>query len=204
MILEYFKEAIQKDEDFKGSKHQAILNVFYKDWRNKEYNSFSDVIIDAEKIDERLGLLIMIGKFNQQVNNGGINQYFFNGYGSSKGNNYDINLFYNLKELSERYLLEEFKDVNDYFNKILNEVNKTKEECSYCSGDGEVFVSDDEHYEECEECNGDGYIESDEFGIDSSYSDEISSEYYNLKNVEKRLEMFAIITLADLDIFEII
>ena len=84
------KEAVHNDSDFlNGDVHQAIMNVGYDWWQNTKGASMEDMILHVrEKYGPVAEFAILFGKFNQQVENGGILQWIDNGYAdvSSKGN----------------------------------------------------------------------------------------------------------------------
>lgn len=90
MIVTPSKKLIDKllsmeidDNDF----HQATLNIMYNKWRNnhKKY-SYKEILDWFEKTyDSFAKFAVLIGKYNQQVCNGGHIQYFNNGYANGDG-----------------------------------------------------------------------------------------------------------------------
>ena len=69
------------DNDF----HQATLNIMYDEWQNKDctYKEILDWF--EETYDSFAKFAVLIGKYNQQVCNGGHIQYFNNGYANGNG-----------------------------------------------------------------------------------------------------------------------
>ena len=67
-----------------GEFHQSILDIGYCWWQKELVDRYSDMI---EKMKDDFGkefaILILLGKYNQQVGNGGHQQYFDNGYASA-------------------------------------------------------------------------------------------------------------------------
>jgi len=84
---------IMKSEDAmeswnSGDYHQAILDVCYEAW-NKEDNKtwdYRDMISFTRfTYGSFPELIVLAGKYNQQVTNGGHDQLFSNGYGDGVG-----------------------------------------------------------------------------------------------------------------------
>lgn len=71
---------VQRDPSYPADTHQAILNICWKLWTS-EVRRYSQFI---EKVDESYGdlavLAILLGKYHQQVCNGGHAQYCDNDY----------------------------------------------------------------------------------------------------------------------------
>lgn len=171
-------QALKNDADFlDGNFHQAILNVGYKEWQSrKEDWNYMDMVEWVEKEYGSLPrLLIQLGKYNQQVENGGHTQYIFNGYASDgKG---DLTLADYMEEkqlplhdymvdLFDKYQLQKLKCGQEVYNIIsdmknnmsINDEENIFDECPDCEGIGDI-----ENYEECDECGGEGEIGEDEF-----------------------------------------
>ena len=70
----------RKDEIKKDGYHQTIINIMYEHWQsvNLNYNEILQWVED--NYAELARFAVQIGKFNQQVNNGGFIQYYNNGY----------------------------------------------------------------------------------------------------------------------------
>lgn len=77
------KKAIEDDPE--TDLHQKILNIGYNLWKD---GSYKDAIMQVEEeYGEFIACMILLGKYNQQVCNGGHRQYYSNGY--ADGNSYD-------------------------------------------------------------------------------------------------------------------
>ena len=101
--LNEVEKYIQRDNDV-INYHQTILNAGYGWWQNApEKFGYSDMIIFVDKQYGRIfGTLILIGKLNQQVNNGGFLQYYNNYYSRENENDYGQNLHVRIiKDLSK-------------------------------------------------------------------------------------------------------
>jgi hypothetical protein len=81
--------AIANDKDFiRGEEHQAVLNVAYEEWNkpeNKDWGYHDMVQWARFTFGDVAEFMILAGKYNNQVCNGGHSQYFFNGYASGDG-----------------------------------------------------------------------------------------------------------------------
>lgn len=141
-----------------GDFHQAILDVGYDAWQSKEVNSYYDMVeMIKEEYGDKFALLILLGKYNQQVGNGGHQQYFDNGYASADDRGYgdhsDIELHDDMTELfrktEELYNTTEGKGIYDImveFGEIFEDVIDDKS-CEECDDDDEV---EEDCYEEGE------------------------------------------------------
>jgi len=141
-----------------GDFHQAIMDVGYNWWVDKsdDVNSYDQMIFKMEKeFGYKFALLLLLGKYNQQVGNGGHVQYFDNAYASI--NNDDIELHKQMIEWFRkagldktdlgRNIFEIMEDSGDVFEEMVGD-NK---QCDNCGGSSEVE-------DECPECNGNGTI----------------------------------------------
>ena len=72
----------RKDEIAKDGYHQTILNIMYKHWQKDDVNmSYTEILEWFKNEYGELGTFaVQIGKYNQQVCNGGHFQYYHNGY----------------------------------------------------------------------------------------------------------------------------
>ena len=121
--------------------HQKILNICYSHWQEKPNNewSYGDMIENSEKLyGSFVKWCVLIGKYNQQVCNGGHEQYHYNNYdGSDEGESIcDIPLHEDLVELTEKY------NINGVFDELLKILK------SY-----EIIVDEDSDGEMCENDN---------------------------------------------------
>ena len=83
---EKIRAAIVADTD--NSQWQRLLNLGYNEWQKPERRGwqYADMIDwAAQTYGEVVKFLILIGKYNQQVCNGGHIQYFDNGYADGTG-----------------------------------------------------------------------------------------------------------------------
>jgi hypothetical protein len=186
------EEHLEKLED-KIDYHQTILNIGYKWWQEaKQPNgtNYSDMInYISSTYGEVFAGLILIGKYNQQVGNGGNIQYFYNGYadgigGCNSERDYDHPLHRRLiiwlKKVIENLNFE--NNIED--EKILIELNTVLREFLRIPIDLEDYICDQEfivdeeneddlgHWEPCES-------ENPEYGqMDSKEADNLDKRYY--------------------------
>jgi len=77
------QEVLKRTEDVKEEGyHQTILRIIYDDCQRDNSNMSYDEIIEwiKEVYGEFSQLLVLLGKYNQQVCNGGHYQYYYNRY----------------------------------------------------------------------------------------------------------------------------
>ncbi len=183
-----YKERIKSRARKTGNAWKSVLNVFFEGWKKGDFTSYGDMIISAEKEDPRFALLILLGKLNQQVENGGFSRYFGNDYASSTGRNNstdDFDLFDLTIELAQDYLGSDFPELIQLLEKVYENLGCIYEDCPECNGgyyDGEDDYGD--FY--CHTCNSTGKVAIDEVGLDEVIARRLSKEYYGLK-VEKRV-----------------
>lgn len=104
---EKVRMALHHNED---GLHQALLNIAYDEWQKQKSWSMEDMLKYAGSFGEIIEFAVLLGKYNQQVTNGGHSQYFDNGYsGSHPQDDYDYNtpLARRLEELMLKYQLNE-------------------------------------------------------------------------------------------------
>lgn len=188
---------------------QEILNIGYTEWQKPENDwGFARMLNWMSKnYGEESAFLIMLGKFNQQVENGGITQWIDNGYASNdKKHSYgrdqriDISLLEKMIEYFESSPLKE-TEIGEKVYHLLIEIRDLIEEtadycqrcrnhryirCTSCNGTGRT--EDDEECEECEGegeapcdlCNPEGQVDLDaKVGeLNSFYIDRLDQEYY--------------------------
>jgi len=169
-------EFFETDSILSGYFHQAIMDVGFGAWENKEVNSYHEMIeMMKKKYGYEFALLILLGKYNQQVGNGGHSQYFDNGFASIGGGG----VFSQKKEIEQHDdMIEMFRKSDLYKTpegkKIFNIMDEFSvidfgtESCGECDGAGEVEEKcyscngAGHSFEYCDECNGEGEIETDE------------------------------------------
>ena len=194
MFTSALKTLVAADSD--ESKHQAILNVAYNDWQREDNKwSYADMLKNAElKYGELAVLAILIGKYGQQVCNGGHSQYWSNGYASRYTDGFGSNheeaaLHLKLIELFNKYHLSELNHGGAVLSILEDFLNTADEDgtCFNCSGDG-GWDSEEDHgeYEECIECRGSGDDTSEIGG-----TDHLDTRYYDVNEEwEAELETF--------------
>ena len=191
---EVFEKNKEIDEDDNNKEiidyHQTILNIGYKWWQN-QFNPNKNEYIDmidymADTYGEIFAGLILIGKYNQQVTNGGHTQYYGNGYADGKGGcfsdrDFDHPLHKRLISWFEKIIEEnQNKDYKDDLNDAFNVVKKFMdipidteeyiEEEVYLDEDDEDFDDSNVEYEE---------VENNDYGqMDYNYAEKIDKEYY--------------------------
>ncbi len=85
---EALKQAVLRrtDEIDTDGYHQTIMNIMYEQWQKENAMSYSDILNWFGTTYGSLAkFAVLIGKYNQQVCNGGHIQYFDNGYADGKG-----------------------------------------------------------------------------------------------------------------------
>lgn len=183
--------------------HQTILNVGYGWWNNKpnpnEF-SYSDMIDYMDKTYGQIfGTLILIGKLNQQVNNGGFIQYYKNHYSRVNETDYEQSLHIRLvNDLTE--IIGEIKekdkliDISGFI--ILNEALEIFKDYLKVPIDLEKTVEEEVEYGN----KTDGFffemeeVENDNYGNhrDPELLDDLDERYYRLD--EKLMELINIIS----------
>lgn len=78
-------EVIKNDPEFlKGDVHQALLNIGYQEWQKEENKKYWDYTKMVKWVGKNYGefvkFAVLVGKYNQQVENGGHYQYILNAY----------------------------------------------------------------------------------------------------------------------------
>lgn len=185
------KVTIQDEE----SKHQAIMNVAYDDWQREDNDwGYADMLENAkENYGELAMFAVLVGKYNQQVCNGGHSQYWDNGYASAATDGFgsshdDAELHITLMDLLSKYGFrvntKHGEAVYNIMKKFLNAAEENGS-CYECDGEGE-FYEDDADNEECFACRGTGVDESQ-----IGYTDNLDTDYYEISDEwEAELEKF--------------
>jgi hypothetical protein len=180
MKSEYQNE-VKNTESYKSEHdaHQGILDVAYGKWQEQDKNSkkhwsYFDMVNWAfENGGPDCAAAILIGKYNQQVGNGGHLQYFDNGYASGEGGAFsrhsidDLPAHEMMMELMVQLKLSETDigtKVLGIMKEFVNDLEFEDEvECETCGGSGES---------ECEECGGEGFILSEVEGEEGEEGEE--------------------------------
>jgi len=180
-----FKEAVEKLQKIKPfittyedekNYWQRILNVGYAQWQdknNKEVESYYDMNKWMEKNFGPLAkFAILLGKYNNQVCNGGHIQYHDNDYTSGFGEEDGIGLHEELTELLVKYGDIPNKELKNTLVGIVCdfELDDGTETCDCCDGNGTYGEEEDcgncnggdssktEEYQTCDTCDGSGVI----------------------------------------------
>jgi hypothetical protein len=83
---EKIQQVFKQDDE---GVHQAFLNIAYDEWQKHDDWKLEDMVEYAGEFGEVVELALLLGKYNQQVQNGGHSQYFFNGYGGTPSRRHD-------------------------------------------------------------------------------------------------------------------
>lgn len=187
MSENYIKEElikIVKSENHIENMHQFLMDLAYNE--NNDNFDYNDLLKNAEeKYGSIVKFAVLFGNYNYQVENGGHQQYYDNGYSDEishgffnkhhgRQGNFDTMISF-FKQLSvEKDITESFKNllVNKllpFFNGISFEIDDVEYEdvqCYECNGSGEIYTNCDKcdgsgeiDDEECDFCNGSGEIE---------------------------------------------
>lgn len=184
-----------KDEDYKqGDAFQALLNLGYAEWQKEENNrwGYQDMLdFVEEEYGRGVRFAILVGKANQQIENGGFYQYFDNGYASGDGGCFaqhdpGIPLHKELVSFLEEYDLDKTKigkEVTRIFSKLhisIDEDDEVEEEydCDACGGSG----FDESTNDTCEECGGKGFFR--ERGQNANRGEVHNTDYLNALDSE--------------------
>jgi hypothetical protein len=138
------------DSSKKHNYHQAILDVGYELFTK----NYDDMIYSVEeKYGYKFALLIMLGKYNQQVENNGHSGLFINNYIGEEKQLLDDTIYWFEKAGLDTIFGNKILEIIKNSNYIFKEMNEN-ETCEECNGDGEIE-------ETCADCDGNGFIEYD-------------------------------------------
>lgn len=106
--MKKWQDEITKEDIENSGYHQSILNIMYNSWVvDHESFSYEEMIHNfRSNYGDLAAFAVLVGKYNQQVCNGGHYQYFMNGY-AGKDKNQCISLHRDLINLSPSELLDE-------------------------------------------------------------------------------------------------
>jgi len=175
----------RKEEVARDGYHQTVLSIMYEYWQRKDVNMNYDEITTwyKEEYGSLAQFLVLIGKYNQQVTNGGHLQYYFNRYSGTEDDEtrVDLNLHKQLVVLMNKSELKD--EISQKVFKILEEL--------YITLDTEQYI-EEEIYEdgefEIEEVENENYLEVENTNILSKLDD----EYYKICDVFMiQLEQYA-------------
>ena len=120
------QEVLKKTEDVKEEGyHQTVLNIIYNHWQKDNINMSYDDIIEwiKEVYGEFAQLLVLLGKYNQQVCNGGHYQYYHNRYTGIEENETEAQIHLHKKlvtllsksELKDAISLQVLKLIDEFY-----------------------------------------------------------------------------------------
>jgi len=164
--------------------HQKLMDEFYHFWQLEENCKLSQEAV-LEKFDSKLHkAAVILGNFNYQVENGGFEQWIFNGY------------YVFIDELIDLLMIGSEQNIK-YLNRVLGMVQEIRDaipdmddliQCSECGGIGYLIDNDNDEYI-CEECNGDGKIELSEYVARNVDFNTLDSEYYDMEVLPSYTEL---------------
>lgn len=181
-----------------GCHWQAIMNVGYSKWQDGDFNGYNEMVCwMMGNYGPLAAMAVLLGKFNQQVCNGGHAQYWDNGYASSDGmgcmhNHKDMDNHKMLLDLVGKHLDIECKDALIAILRMFD-VDERNVSCEWCNGTG-VEEEEDEDGNcieiECDICSGSGESEETEI-VPSGNLDYMDEQYYKINElVEKQTTKF--------------
>ena len=194
-----------------GGYFQTVLDLGYAEW-NSDNENVKDYDEMIEWMRENYGdfaaMVVLVGKYNHQVCNGGHLQYWDNGYASNGGGCFtnhgeDIYLHDKMVEWMKTYKLDIATELTTKVYEIMKEFKVeiddeeyTEETCFECGGSGEMADYDDpenDEYIACSECEGFGSTDerNENYGQPYSNWDSLDTRYYEVNEKwEKYMEKF--------------
>ena len=182
----------EKDGTIRHDYHQTILNIGYKWWQRVENKNMSYLnMIDymSETYGEIFAGFILVGKYNQQVGNGGHCQYYDNGYADGKGGcfsdrDFDHPLHRRLISWFEK-IIKENQD-KDYINDLNNAFIVVKKFMDI-SIDTEEYIEEEVYYDDDEDFDDSKVeyeeVENNNYGqMDYTYANKIDKEYFSVND----------------------
>ncbi len=147
--------------------HQKLMNQAYEKWFTDKDGRSEPMKVWFKKLTDLEKDAVALGKFNQQVCNGGFSQWVGNGY-----------MKVQFVQLQQAIIRLPECEVVIAVNEILNKFEEIAQNNEW--GEGSYTENNPE---ECCECNGTGYIESKE-------DEEVSCEYCNDGEVDCDEDIF--------------
>ena len=190
--------------------HQAIMNVAYDLYKkhlaeiqNKSWTYSGLCQFTREQLGDLAEFAVLTGKYNQQVENGGHSQYWYNEYGSIEGQYKDLYLHMNLidyftifkDELSSLFKGDQIAEIDKTVNEALSIMEQLPEsiywvtKTEYAGFDSQGELSDydpEESYNElCEDSiRRLDYLDSQYYKINKALMDILNLYFYNYLNQE--------------------
>ena len=183
MFTKHLLDSLQRTDE---GIHQDLLSIAYADWQAAHDWSYADMLKNAaKKYGELVEFAILIGKYNQQVCNGGHFQYWDNGYASANtggclANHSDTILHERLIDLFKTYKFNKLKFGSAVYAGLISFLRSAEKpgDCYNCHGVGgwdEIDEDGEEYFDECGSCTGSG--DDDDNIEDTSHLD---SAYYDV------------------------
>lgn len=167
-----WKSVVDAAKNSTDGFHQEILNYSYANYNKISPSSFTFPGLVQWTIDnmgEEFGLLVFLGKYSQQVNNGGHMQYHDNGYDGSNNDRDEETPLHDEMEALFRQLGYDELPLGDKVLDIMSKYAPSSEadDCDSCGGTGyneedDDDEEDDDMYERfggslsCDYCGGSG------------------------------------------------
>lgn len=190
MFTKHLIESLQRTDE---GIHQDLLTIAYADWQAADDWSYAKMLENArEKYGELVEFAILIGKYNQQVCNGGHFQYWDNGYASAGGDITDAILHERLVELFDKFEFSKLKMGNAVYVGLKSFLQSAQRpgDCYECHGEGGWHETDDDggdpYFDKCCTCGGSG---DDDRAIEDTRH--LDNAYYDVyTDWEKSMEKF--------------
>lgn len=211
-VHQLFSHMMVNHKETGDDAHQLILNLGYEEWQDRDNNrkdgdpswGYEEMLDWVEQTYGRIArLMIQMGKYNQQVCNGGHHQYYNNGYASNGGGCMDYHgdsceLHDHMDAAFEKYIFPAVSDIPEMeklkvllkkFRVELDDERMITETCDTCNGRGyhNEWDEESEEYwdEECPDCyNGQVEYENDEYGqpVNHHEWEQMDTEYYEISD----------------------
>ncbi len=198
---------------------KAVILSHSRMFERNVNTDYLEKIIDYKKADllpehfDAINKLWSVAKMNYQICNGGIDQYYFNGFDEEWASEDGETVIWDkeaqvemLRELAVfgKEIFPENKESNSKFENIINafdslyiEKNVPQYETIYCDEDEEIWddeledwVENPDYFEPYEECVGNEDVMHSRNNV--CYLDDFDSKYYEVNNyLEQLIELYA-------------
>lgn len=188
--------------------HQAIMNVAYDLYKkhlaeaqNKSWTYSGLCQFTREQLGSLAEFAVLVGKYNQQVENGGHSQYWYNDYGSIDNHYKDLYLHMDLidyfiafkEELSSFYNKEQIVEIDKTVSKTLSIMKQLPESIYWVTridyagfdsqGEFSYYDPEEGYNELCEDSiRRLDYLDSQYYEINKSLMDILNLYFYNYLN----------------------
>ena len=201
-LLKKFRESIMSSDENYGEyetevgvdNHQTIMNIAYNWWQQPENNG--DYVKMIEHMSKTYGFLygglVLAGKYNQQVGNGGHVQYYDNGLADGTGGCFDEHDFdHPMHQIFVNWLLklkdklaqpESLFEENSSYIPIMDEVIRIAQKFLEADIDTEKTYEED-YYDEDEDAWLPEEVENPDYGrLCRSDADNLDKAYYEVND----------------------